>query len=68
MGGRLEGKAALVTGVTSNIGRAIALAFGLQGAHVIVALPPGADPSDRDQSDWPGARPADVVNEIREVD
>jgi NAD(P)-dependent dehydrogenase (short-subunit alcohol dehydrogenase family) len=34
---RLEGKAALVTGATSNIGRAIALAFGAQGAHVIVS-------------------------------
>jgi NAD(P)-dependent dehydrogenase (short-subunit alcohol dehydrogenase family) len=34
---RLEGKAALVTGATSNIGRAIALAFGAQGAHVVVS-------------------------------
>jgi NAD(P)-dependent dehydrogenase (short-subunit alcohol dehydrogenase family) len=37
MGTRLEGKAALVTGATSNIGRAIALAFGAQGAHVVVS-------------------------------
>ena len=37
MGARLEGKAALVTGATSNIGRAIALAFGAQGAHVVVS-------------------------------
>jgi NAD(P)-dependent dehydrogenase (short-subunit alcohol dehydrogenase family) len=35
MGARLEGKAALVTGATSNIGRAITLAFGAQGAHVV---------------------------------
>ena len=34
---RLEGKTALVTGSTSNIGRAIALAFGAQGAHVVVS-------------------------------
>ena len=37
MGTRLEGKTALVTGATSNIGRAIAIAFGAEGAHVVVA-------------------------------
>jgi NAD(P)-dependent dehydrogenase (short-subunit alcohol dehydrogenase family) len=34
---RLEGKTALVTGATSNIGRAIAMAFGAEGAHVVVS-------------------------------
>jgi NAD(P)-dependent dehydrogenase (short-subunit alcohol dehydrogenase family) len=34
---RLEGKTALVTGATSNIGRAIAIAFGDEGAHVVVS-------------------------------
>jgi len=34
---RLENKTALVTGSTSNIGRAIAVAFGAEGAHVIVS-------------------------------
>jgi NAD(P)-dependent dehydrogenase (short-subunit alcohol dehydrogenase family) len=34
---RLEGKTALVTGGTSNIGRAIALAFAAEGAHVVVS-------------------------------
>jgi NAD(P)-dependent dehydrogenase (short-subunit alcohol dehydrogenase family) len=34
---RLQGKTALVTGSTSNIGRAIALAFGAEGAHVVVS-------------------------------
>jgi NAD(P)-dependent dehydrogenase (short-subunit alcohol dehydrogenase family) len=33
----LDGKTALVTGATSNIGRAIAIAFGAEGAHVVVA-------------------------------
>ena len=34
---RLENKKALVTGSTSNIGREVALAFGGEGAHVIVS-------------------------------
>ena len=36
MGIRLQGKTALVTGATSNIGRAIAIAFGGEGARVVV--------------------------------
>jgi NAD(P)-dependent dehydrogenase (short-subunit alcohol dehydrogenase family) len=36
-GSRLAGKTALVTGATSNIGRAIAVAFAAQDAHVLVA-------------------------------
>jgi NAD(P)-dependent dehydrogenase (short-subunit alcohol dehydrogenase family) len=49
--GRLSGKTALVTGATSNIGRAIALAFAAEGAHVAVS---GRDPD----------RAAAVVKEI----
>ena len=37
MGNRLEGKTALVTGSTSNIGRAIAFEFASEGAHVVVS-------------------------------
>src|ERR1700730_15396400 len=34
---RLENKTALVTGSTSNMGREVAVAFGGEGAHVIVS-------------------------------
>jgi NAD(P)-dependent dehydrogenase (short-subunit alcohol dehydrogenase family) len=34
---RLQGKSALITGSTSNIGRAIALAFAAEGAHVVIS-------------------------------
>ncbi|WP_040811577.1 SDR family NAD(P)-dependent oxidoreductase [Nocardia concava] len=37
MSRRLHGKKALITGSTSNIGRAIAFAFAAEGAHVIVS-------------------------------
>ena len=37
MSSRLEGQTSLVTGSTSNIGRAIALAFAAEGSHVIVS-------------------------------
>ncbi|MET9225874.1 glucose 1-dehydrogenase [Lentzea sp. NPDC003310] len=49
---RLQGKTALITGSTSNIGRSIALAYGREGAHVVV--------SGRDE-----ARGAEVVEQIR---
>ncbi|MFC8381730.1 SDR family NAD(P)-dependent oxidoreductase [Nocardia sp. NPDC057272] len=37
MSPRLHGKKTLITGSTSNIGRAIAFAFAAEGAHVIVS-------------------------------
>ncbi|MQY22027.1 SDR family NAD(P)-dependent oxidoreductase [Nocardia macrotermitis] len=49
---RLAGKTALITGSTSNIGRAIAEAYAAQGAHVVV--------SGRDD-----ARAHEVVERIR---
>jgi NAD(P)-dependent dehydrogenase (short-subunit alcohol dehydrogenase family) len=52
MGTRLEHKTALVTGATSNIGRAIAIRFAAEGAHVVV--------SGRSQE-----RGAEVVAQIR---
>lgn len=52
MNDRLSGRTALVTGSTSNIGRAIAVAMAAQGAHVVVS---GRDPD----------RGSAVVDEIR---
>jgi NAD(P)-dependent dehydrogenase (short-subunit alcohol dehydrogenase family) len=52
MTARLEGKVALVTGSTSNIGRGVAIAMAAEGAKVVV--------SGRDS-----ARGADVVNAIQ---
>jgi glucose 1-dehydrogenase len=49
--GRLDGKSIVVTGAGSGIGRAMALAFGAEGAHVFVAdvrrePREGGDPTD----------------------
>jgi NAD(P)-dependent dehydrogenase (short-subunit alcohol dehydrogenase family) len=52
MNTRLSGRTALVTGATSNIGRAIAIAFAAEGAHVAV--------SGRNKE-----RGAEVINEIQ---
>src|SRR5260370_1812216 len=52
MTARLEGKVALVTGSTSNIGRGVAIAMAAEGASVVVT---GRD----------SARGADVVNAIQ---
>jgi len=51
MSGRLEGKVAVITGAASGIGRASAVRFALEGAHVVVA----------DLADDPGTAVAEEV-------
>src|SRR5215218_9647678 len=42
--GRLEGKAAIITGGDSGIGRAFALAFAREGADVLISYLPDEEP------------------------
>ena len=51
MSGRLDGKVAVITGAASGIGRASAIRFAREGAHVVVA----------DLADIPGNAVADEV-------
>ncbi|HZO23724.1 MAG TPA: SDR family oxidoreductase [Steroidobacteraceae bacterium] len=44
--GRLEGKKALITGADSGIGRAVAIAFGREGADVVVAYLDSSEDAD----------------------
>jgi len=54
MSGRLEGKVAVITGAASGIGRASAVRFALEGAHVVVA----------DLADDPGTAVAEEVGGV----
>ena len=42
--GRLEGRATIITGGDSGIGRAVALAFAREGADVLISYLPGEEP------------------------
>ena len=42
-GGKLQGRAALITGASRNIGRAIALAFAAEGADLVLNTRVNAD-------------------------
>jgi hypothetical protein len=48
--GRLDGKAAIITGGDSGIGRAVALAFAREGADMLVSYLIEDDDAKRDQT------------------
>src|SRR4028119_1758974 len=53
---RLEGKAAIITGGDSGIGRAVALAFAREGADVLISYLPEEEPDAPEAA--PAVRPA----------
>ena len=67
--GRLEGRAAIITGGDSGIGRAVALAFAREGADVLISYlaeeEPDADETARDVEDS-GKRAVKMPGDIGE--
>src|SRR4051812_47764118 len=50
--GRLEGKAALITGGDSGIGRAVAIAYSREGADVAISYLPEEEEDARESARW----------------
>jgi NAD(P)-dependent dehydrogenase (short-subunit alcohol dehydrogenase family) len=50
--GALEGKAALITGGDSGIGKAVAIAFAREGADVAISYLPEEEADAQDTADW----------------
>jgi NAD(P)-dependent dehydrogenase (short-subunit alcohol dehydrogenase family) len=50
--GRLQDKVALITGGDSGIGRAVAIAYAREGAHVLLSYLPEEEPDATDTCSW----------------
>ncbi len=50
--GRLEGRTALITGADSGIGKAVAIAFGREGADVALSYLPEEEKDGTDTAQW----------------
>jgi NAD(P)-dependent dehydrogenase (short-subunit alcohol dehydrogenase family) len=50
--GKLEGRAAIITGGDSGIGRAVAIAFAREGADVVIAYLPEEEDDARETARW----------------
>jgi NAD(P)-dependent dehydrogenase (short-subunit alcohol dehydrogenase family) len=50
--GKLQGKAALITGGDSGIGKAVAIAFAREGADVAISYLPEEEEDAQDTADW----------------
>ncbi len=49
---RLKDRVALITGGDSGIGRAVAIAYAREGAHVLVSYLPEEEKDAADTCDW----------------
>ena len=59
--GKLDGRAAIITGGDSGIGRAVAIAFAREGADVLLAYLPEEEDDARDTARWVEAAGRRVV-------
>ncbi|TMD60803.1 MAG: SDR family oxidoreductase [Chloroflexi bacterium] len=50
--GKLTGRAALITGADSGIGRAVALAFAREGADIVLSYLPAEEDDARESASW----------------
>src|SRR3954451_22966511 len=50
--GRMEGKAALITGGDSGIGRVVAIAYAREGADVVLSYLPEEEEDARESERW----------------